>query len=161
MWRSAGGGIPHSGNSSHGHSPKPSRWKTHQGTVRTRSSSSLWSCLNWNLSLKEPWKYFYRSSTAANGLHLYCIFAEKSLLLPELTLESCPSLMPSVKLPTFDLLGGYKAQEWDLFNRGERERIWLIFFFKAEACQLVMSFLKTNFARCTEKMKQEEDCCKW
>lgn len=51
-----------------------------------------------------------------------------------------------------------------------RNKIYLIevkgkgfdwFFLKAEACQLVMSFLKTNFARCTEKMKQEEDHCKW
>lgn len=111
VWRLEGKGIPHLGNSGHSHSPKRSQWNTHQGTVRTLSSSSLWPCLNRNLLFKEPWKCFYRSSTATNSLQFYCTFAEKPFfrcLNAHWNLVLC--WFWSVKLPTFGLLGGIKLR---------------------------------------------------
>jgi len=68
--------------------------ETHaEAQLRLCPRSSLWSCLNWNLLLKEPWTYFYRSSTAPNSLQC-CVSAEVFLSLPERTLECCPLLTP-------------------------------------------------------------------
>lgn len=61
--------------------------------LRRWPRSSLWSCLNRNLLLKEPWTYFYRSSTAPNSLQC-CVSAEVFLSLPEHTLECWPLLTP-------------------------------------------------------------------
>lgn len=56
-------------------------WKSGADTTHTKAQSrlchhsSLWCCWNWNLLLKERWKYFYKSSTATKGLQLR-VFAE-------------------------------------------------------------------------------------
>lgn len=53
--------VPHKSWAGETHTKAQSRLGHH---------SSLWSCLNRNLLLNESWKYFYKSSTATNGLQL-------------------------------------------------------------------------------------------
>lgn len=67
--------------------------ETHKGTVRTLSSFPLWSCLNWNLWLKEPWKYFLQVINSYKWSLLMCICRTGSLPLLNAP-GMCPLLIP-------------------------------------------------------------------
>lgn len=99
---------------------------------------SLSSCLIWNLLSKEPWKYFYESSTATNSVQL-CVFAEKSFfhglnthcnaVLVDSRLLSCPDLIYLERAKLRNMMGWMevKGKVMDWFRKQKLSSLSCLF----------------------------------